>query len=222
MLDLAFASDSRSLASTSEDRRESGCGRSRTAAQIGVFHGHTDFVHAVAFSPDGRELASGGLDATMKVSGRRTSLPVVFEGHTGWVGRLWYRRDGRRVVTAAAGYQVAGETTMGWDPDTGEMDPSLTRDLPRQAGGGIPPTHCFPLVLQVPRAGDQPRWQAGRPCLGRRGSLATGRAEHGVCDGRGRGPGRGDRTGVPHPDRSHRGSDLYGFFPMAAGSPPPA
>src|SRR5262249_2174128 len=116
----------RAVASASEDRSvrlwEVPSGR-----LLGVLHGHSDFVQAVAFAPDGHELASGGLEGTMKVWDRRSSLPVVFEGHTGWVGRLWYRRDGRRVVTAAVGsFMVPGETTKGWDPDTGEPDPTLT------------------------------------------------------------------------------------------------
>ncbi len=122
VLDLAFSPDGGALVSTSEDRSvrlwDVPSGR-----PLGVLHSHSDFVQAVAFAPDGRELASGGLEGTMKVWDRRTSFPVVFGGHTGWVGRLWYRRDGRRVVTAPMAYQVAGETTKGWDPSTGELDP---------------------------------------------------------------------------------------------------
>ena len=141
--DLAFSPDSRTLASTSEDRSvrlwEVPTGRS-----IGVLHGHTDFVQAVAFAPDGRELASGGLEGTMKVWGRRTSPPVVFEGHTGWVSGVWYRRDGRRVVTIATGYQVPGETTKGWDPGTGEQDPTLTGVDPRKLGDEYLPPSSFP------------------------------------------------------------------------------
>jgi Flp pilus assembly protein TadD len=101
-------------------------------------------VQAVSIAPDGRELASGGLEGTMKVWDRRTSPPVVFEGHTGWVGRLWYRRDGRRVVTAAIGYQVAGETTKGWDPGTGEPDPTLTGIDPGKLGDEYLPPSSFP------------------------------------------------------------------------------
>jgi WD40 repeat protein len=81
VLDLAFSPDSRSLASSSEDRSirlwEVPSGR-----RLGVLHGHTDFVQEVAFAPDGRELASGGLEGTLKVWDRRTSLPVVIEGIT--------------------------------------------------------------------------------------------------------------------------------------------
>ncbi len=141
--DLAFSPDSRTLASTSEDRSVR-LWEVPTGRPIGVLHGHTDFVQAVAFAPDGRELASGGLEGTLKVWGRRTSTPVVFEGHTGWVSGVWYRRDGRRVVTIATGYQVPGETTKGWDPGTGEQDPTLTGVDPRKFGDEYLPPSSFP------------------------------------------------------------------------------
>jgi WD40 repeat protein/serine/threonine protein kinase/Flp pilus assembly protein TadD len=151
VLDLAFSPDNRCLASTSEDRSVR-LWEVPTGRPIGVFHGHTDFVQAVAFAPDGRELASGGLEGTMNVWGRRTSLPVVFDGHTGWVGRLWYRRDGRRVVTAPIGYQVKGETTKGWDPSTGELDPTLTGVVPDLLGDEYLPPSSFSFQVAPPPA----------------------------------------------------------------------
>ena len=126
VLDLAFSPDSRSLASTSEDRSVR-LWEVPTGRPIGVFHGHTDFVQAVAFAPDGRELASGGLEGTMKVWDRRTSLPVVFDGHTGLGGPpvVSPRRASRR-HPPRSDTRVTGETTKGWDPSTGELDPTLT------------------------------------------------------------------------------------------------
>src|SRR5205814_751518 len=92
--------------------------------RVGAFHGHTDFVQAVSFAPGGRELASSGQDGTLKIWDRRTSLPVIIdEVETGMMG-LWYRRDGRRVVVATSGQ--GGVTRKGWDPGTGELDPTLT------------------------------------------------------------------------------------------------
>jgi WD40 repeat protein len=141
VLDLAFSPDGRALATTSEDRSarlwEVPSGR-----PIGVFHGHTDFVQALAFAPDGRELASGGLEGTVKVWDLRTSLPVVFDGHTGWVGRLWCRRDGRRVVSVSTVGQVP-ETTKGWDPSTGEPDPTLTGIDPDKHGDEYLQGHSY-------------------------------------------------------------------------------
>jgi WD40 repeat protein/serine/threonine protein kinase len=166
VLDLAFSPDSRALATTSEDRSVR-LWEVPTGRQIGVFHGHSDFVQAVAFSPDGRELASGGLEGTMKVWDRRASLPVVFEGHTGWVGRLWYRRDGRRVVTAAVGsFMVPGETTKGWDPDTGEPDPTLTGVAPAKLGDEYLSPSEFPFWVPPPPATSPDGKRLARALLG--------------------------------------------------------
>jgi tetratricopeptide (TPR) repeat protein len=115
-----------------------------------VFHGHTDFVQAVAFSPDGREVASGGLEGTLKLWDRQTSLPVVFDRHTGWVVRLAFRRDGRRVISEAGPFKTAGETTLGWDPETGDLDPALTRVAPEARRDEYLPSSVFPFWVAPP------------------------------------------------------------------------
>src|SRR5262249_32679900 len=93
---------------------------------VATYHGHTDFVQAVAFRPDGRELATGSLDGSVKVWNLRTSRPVVFDGHSGWVEKLAFRRDGRRVGSLGGSGTVGSEVAKGWDPETGELDPSLS------------------------------------------------------------------------------------------------
>ena len=124
VLDLAFSPDSRHLATTSEDRSiklwEVPSGR-----HVATFHGHTDFVQAVAFRPDGREIATGSLDGSVKVWDLRTSRPVVFDRTpAGW-------STSRSAATAAGssprrpGTYKARERRLGWDPLSGELDPSL-------------------------------------------------------------------------------------------------
>jgi WD40 repeat protein/serine/threonine protein kinase len=121
VLDLAFSPDGHSLASTSEDRTVY-LWEIPTCRQIGVFNGHTGFVQAVAFAPDGRELASGGLEGTAKVWDLRMSLPVaVPSGHA-----LRIRRDGRRIVFTYSSPAGGEEIAKGWDPATGDQDPTLT------------------------------------------------------------------------------------------------
>lgn len=146
VLDLAFSPDGQSLVSTGTDRSVR-LWEVSTGRRIGVFHGHTDFVPAVAFSPDGRELASGGNDGTLKLWDRRTSLPVVIEGlGPGSVG-LWYRRDGRRIVISTSTQDQV--VRKGWDPSTGESDPTLTGvDRSRLQDDYLP--YPFQIAPRVP------------------------------------------------------------------------
>jgi WD40 repeat protein len=60
-----------------------------------VLRGHTSYVYPVAFSPDGRWLASGGWDHTVRLWDAATGEPCASLPHPGFVRSLAYSPDGR-------------------------------------------------------------------------------------------------------------------------------
>ncbi|KAM0270876.1 hypothetical protein ACHAQH_009277 [Verticillium albo-atrum] len=81
----------------------------------GTLEGHGASATSVAFTADGRRLASASNDATVKVWDAATGAYLqTLEGHIGWVTSVAFTADGRRLASASN-----DKTVKIWDAATG-------------------------------------------------------------------------------------------------------
>jgi WD40 repeat protein len=94
--------------------------RALTAALVAsqvraVLRGHEDNVSGVAWSPDGRELATTSNDRTIRIwDGDSGDELAVLHGHEDWVQGVVWSPDGRQLATASH-----DQTARIWDRDSG-------------------------------------------------------------------------------------------------------
>ena len=96
--------------------------RIATAQLKATLEGHTDNVWSVAFNPDGRLLASGSWDQTVRLWEIETEqLLHTLTGHTGEVNSVAFSLDGDTLVSGSW-----DGTIRLWNPRTGAVKRTLT------------------------------------------------------------------------------------------------
>ncbi|MBV8431426.1 MAG: WD40 repeat domain-containing protein [Solirubrobacterales bacterium] len=106
--------------------------------QITTLTGHAYGIESAAFSPDGRTLATGSTDATVRLWDLATGQTITtLAPHSGYIVSVTFSPDGRTLVTTST-----DRTVRLWDPASGRPTAILFGHTERVRSAAFSPDGC--------------------------------------------------------------------------------